>query len=346
MADKPAEPKVYFKCLPKEQVFAFFDAFKKAFDATPKSEEKKNVEFEIKGTNEELKGISVETHRIEKDKFKEIFDNAHEHIQKAMVIASITINAKDESSVKLLQDLFEKMKPMFFNLPFAKKHPENYELNLRTNGTKLTVDFSSVKGEFLEPIVNLGINPSDYHKIDAYFRSGFSPEDFFNLPIEELTLKAIQFALSFKSESVGIRRILTASIQALKGIKLTNDKFQKKLEEHIEQLNVINAFVSFAFNIEFDAKELHGQGLKAASETLLKGADINKKLEEARAAVIGFGQNVLKPGLEQLQLTDAVKAVNFDDICFAIGCPRYESGLIQTIHLPGFSQAFVSKIFA
>ena len=185
MADKPAEPKVYFKCLPKEQVFAFFDAFKKAFDATPKSEEKKNVEFEIKGTNEELKGISVETH-------------------------------------------------------------------------------------FLEPIVNLGINPSDYHKIDAYFRSGFSPEDFFNLPIEELTLKAIQFALSFKSESVGIRRILTASIQALKGIKLTNDKFQKKLEEHIEQLNVINAFVSFAFNIEFDAKELHGQGLKAASEMLLK----------------------------------------------------------------------------
>lgn len=227
MADKPAEPKVYFKCLPKEQVFAFFDAFKKAFDATPKSEEKKNVEFEIKGTNEELKGISVETHRIEKDKFKEIFDNAHEHIQKAMVIASITINAKDESSVKLLQDLFEKMKPMFFNLPFVKKHPENYELNLRTNGTKLTVDFSSVKGEFLEPIVNLGINPSDYHKIDAYFRSGFSPEDFFNLPIEELTLKAIQFALSFKSESVGIRRILTASIQALKGIKLTNDKFKK-----------------------------------------------------------------------------------------------------------------------
>lgn len=118
------------------------------------------------------------------------------------------------------------------------------------------------------------------------------------------------------------------------------------MEEHIEQLNVINAFVSFAFNIEFDAKELHGQGLKAASESLLKGADINKKLEEARAAVTGFGQNVLKPMLEQFQLTDAVKAVNFDDICFAIGCPRYESGLIQTIHLPGFSQAFVSKIFA
>ena len=118
------------------------------------------------------------------------------------------------------------------------------------------------------------------------------------------------------------------------------------MEEHIEQLNVINAFVSFAFNIEFDAKELHGQGLKAASEALLKGADINKKLEEARAAVIGFGQNVLKPILEQFQLTDAVKAVNFDDICFAIGCPKYESGLIQTIHLPGFSQAFVSKIFA
>ena len=345
MADKPAEPKLYFKFLPKEQLLTFFDALKKAFEEAPKSDEKKFVEFEIKGTNEDLKGMCFETHRIEKSKFKEMFDMAQEHIQKALIVASCTINAKDESGVKLLQELFEKVKPMFKEIPWVKKHPENYELHLRTNGTKVTVDLTSVKGEFLEPLLNLGIDPQEFHKIDYSLKSGFSPEDFFNLPIEELTLKCLQFALSIKSESVGIRRILTASIQALKGIKLTNDKFQKKLEEHIEQLNVINAFVSFAFNIEFDAKELHGQGLKAASEALLKGADINKKLEEARAAVIGFGQNVLKPILEQFQLTDAVKAVNIDEICFAVGVPKYEYGLIHTINLPGFSKAFVSKIF-
>ena len=346
MADKPAEPKLYFKFLPKEQIFAFFDAFKKALDEAPKSEEKKCVDLGGSGINEKIKGMCFETHRIEKSKFKEMFDNAQEHIQKALVVCSVTVNAKDESGVKILQELFEKMKPMFENIPFVKKHPENYEFHLRTNGTKVTLDFVSVKGEFLEPLIKLGIDPSDYHKIDYSLKSGFSPEDFFNLPIEELTLKAVQFALSIKSESVGIRKIITACIQALKGIKLANDKHQKKLEEHIDKLNMINAFVSFAFNFEFDAKELHGQGLKAASATLLKGIDINQKLEEARKKVLEMGQNVLKPLLEQLQISDAVKAVNLDDICISVGAPKYECGLLHTIHLPGFTQAFVSKIFA
>ena len=310
MADKPAEPKIYFKFLPKDQIFAFFDAFKKALEEAPKSEEKKCVDLQIKGTNEELKGMCFETKRIEKSKFKEMFDNAQEHIQKALIVCSATINAKDESGVKILQELFEKMKPLF------------------------------------QQLINLGIDPSDYHKIDYSLKSGFSPEDFFNLPIEELTLKAVQFAFSIKSESVGIRRLITACIKALKGIKLSNDKHQKILEEHIEKLNMINAFVSFAFNLEFDAKELHGLGLKAATETLLKGIDINQKLEEARKKVLETGQKVIKPKLEELQLADAIKAVNLDDICISVGAPKYECGLQHTIHLPGFTQAFISKIFA
>ena len=346
MADKPAEPKLYFKVLPKEQIFAFFDAFKKALEEAPKTDDKKCIDFQIKGTTEELKGMSFELHRIEKSKFKEMFDNAQEHIQKALIVCSVTISAKDESGVKLLQELFKKMKPKFNELPFVKKHPENYELHLRTNGTKVTIDLVSVKGEFLEPLIGLGIDPSDYHKIDYCLKSGFSPDDFFNLSIEELSLKAIQFALSVKSESCGVRRLITACIKALKGIKLSNNKLQKKLEEHIDRLNSLNAFVSLAFDFEFDAKDLHGQGLKAASETLLKGMDINKKLEETRKKVLAMGQNVLKPLLEQLQVTDAVKVVNFDDICIAVGAPKFECGLIHTIHLPGFTQAFVSKIFA
>jgi hypothetical protein len=346
MADKPAEPKLYFKFLPKEQLLTFFDALKKAFEEAPKSDEKKCVDFQIKGTNEDLKGMCFETHRIEKSKFKEMFDMAQEHIQKALIVASCTINAKDEAGVKLLQELFEKVKPMFQEIPWVKKHPENYELHLRTNGTKVTVDLTSVKGEFLEPLINLGIDPQEFHKIDYCLKSGFSPEDFFNLPFEELTLKCLQFALSIKSESVGIRRIITACIKALKSIKLSNDKFQKKLEEHIDSLNMLNAFVSFAFCFEFDAKELHGQGLKACCESLLKGVDLNKKLEESRTKVVEFGKNVLKPKLEQLQVADALKAVNLDDICFSIGGPKYECGLLHTIHLPGFTQAFISKIFA
>jgi hypothetical protein len=42
MADKPAEPKLYFKFLPKEQVFALFEAFKKLLMQL-QNQRKKNV---------------------------------------------------------------------------------------------------------------------------------------------------------------------------------------------------------------------------------------------------------------------------------------------------------------
>ena len=345
MADKAAQPKVYFNCLPKEEVFNFLASFKKALTEVPKSDEKKCINFEIKGTNDDLKGICIETRDIEKGKFKEIFDNAQEHIQKALCIFSLSFNANDSDSVKVIEELYKKFEPMFQMIPFVKKHPENYELHFRNNGNKIAIDFTSVQGEFLAPLLDLGLDLSEYHKLDCYFKTGFCPDDFFNLPIEELSLKVIQFAIKIQSESCGIRHIITACIQALKGIKLTNDKFQKQLEEHIEKLNMLNAFVSFVFNFEFDAKELCGQGLKAASDTLLKGIDINKKLEEVRTQIIGMGQNMLRPLLEQYQLVDAVKAMNIDEITISFGFPKFENGVIQSIHLPGFSKAFVQKIF-
>ena len=160
-----------------------------------------------------------------------------------------------------------------------------------------------------------------------------------------MILKAIQFAISFKSQSVGIRKIITAAIQALKSITLSNAKFQKILADHIENLNMLNSFISFVFSFEFDSKELCATGFKAVSETLLKGVDLNKKLEESRAKVLHFLKEVLKPMLDQFGGADAAKATNFDDISIAIAAPKYENGVIQNIHLPGLTKSFVSKMF-
>ena len=139
-----------------------------------------------------------------------------------------------------------------------------------------------------------------------------------------MILKAIQFAISFKSQSVGIRKIITAAIQALKSITLSNAKFQKILADHIENLNMLNSFISFVFSFEFD---------------------LNKKLEESRAKVLHFLKEVLKPMLDQFGGADAAKATNFDDISIAIAVPKYENGVIQNIHLPGLTKSFVSKMF-
>ena len=346
MADKKAQPKVYFNCLPKDQVLQFFADFKTALTQIPKSDEKKNMDFEIKGTNEELKGMAFETHNIDKAKFNEFFDTSKDHIKNSLVVCTASFKVNDESAVEKIKEVYDKLAPMFQSIPFVKKHPENYALNFRNNGTQIFIDFSSVKGEFLQPLLDLGLDISEYHQFNSYLKSGFSPEDFFVLPPEELSLKVLQFALSVKSESTGVRHIITAAIQALKGIKLANAKFQKKLEEHIDKLNMLNAFVSLVFSFEFDSKELCGQGLAAASQTFLKGMDLNKMLEGARTNIIGLGKTAIVPMLEAQGLVDALKVINCDDICLSVGCPKYENGLYHTIHLPGFTKAFTEKILA
>ena len=340
MADK--KPKVYFGCLPKEQVFIFIENLKKALAEEAKSDDKKSFEVEIRGTKEEPKGVSFETFSVTKDNYATFVDASKDYMGKALSVFSVSVNAKDEASVKVLEDLFAKMKPMFEQLDFVKKHPGKYEIHLRTAGKKVTVDFVSVTGEFLQPLLDLGLNITDYHNFKASFKSEFLPDEFFNKPVEELTLKALQLLLTIKGNSTGVRQILSAVIKALKGVKLNNEKFQKKLDKHVEHLNALNAFLSFSLNFEFDAKELCGAGLEA-SKIALKGADINKLFGDFKTKIEGLFANMVKPILEQYQLVESAKATDVDEISISAVCPKYQNGIAHVVKLPGFSKAFSEK---
>ena len=130
MADKKAQPKVYFNCLPKDQVLQFFADFKTALTQIPKSDEKKNMDFE------------------DKAKFNEFFDTSKDHIKNSLVVCTASFKVNDESAVAKIKEVYDKLAPMFQSIRFVKKHPENYALNFRNNGTQIFIDFSSVKGEF------------------------------------------------------------------------------------------------------------------------------------------------------------------------------------------------------
>jgi hypothetical protein len=340
-----SDQKVYFGFLPKEQVFTFIENFKKALDEEAKTDEQKSFEIEIKGTKEEPNGVSFDTYSVTKDKYATFVDPSKDYMKEALSVFSVSVHAKDEASVKTLEALFEKMKPMFEGLDFVKKHPGKYKIELRTSGTKVTVDFVSVTGEFLKPLLDLGLNISDYHNFCSTFKSGLCPGDFFKLPVEELSLKCLQVLLSVKGKSTGVRKIISALIKALKGVKLANDKFQKKLEDRVGHLSALNAFVSFAFNLEYDAKELSGQSLEAA-KVALKGVDINAKLAELRAQVEGLINNMVKPLLETYGLVDSAKATDVDEIALSLVFPKYENGIAHIIKLPGFSKAFAEKFLA
>ena len=334
-------PKVYLGFLPKEEIGKCVENFKKALAEGQKSGDKKGFELEIKGTNEEPKGVSFETYSICKDTYKNFVDESKDYMAKALTVFTVSINAKDEAGVKVLEELFSKfVEPFVKELPFFKKHPENYEVKFRTEGKKVSVDLIKVKGEFLQPLLDLGLDISEFHNFKASFKSEFVPEQFFTLPSEELALKVVQLILSIKGESTNARYILTALIKALKEVKLANAKFQTKLDKHVEKLSALNAFVSFCLNFEFDSKELMGAGLAASK---MKGFDINGMLEMARSFVTGTIESKVLPKLKELGLIETAKASDIDEVEISFVIPKYSNGIAHVIKLPGFSKAFSDK---
>ena len=147
------------------------------------------------------------------------------------------------------------VEPFIKKLPFFKKYPENYEVKFRTSWTKVSVDLIIIIGEFLQPLLDLGLDISEFQIFKNSFKSEFIPEQIFTIPCEELALKPLQLILLIKGESTNARYILTSLIKALKEVKLDNDKFQTKFEKHFEKLNALNKFVLLAFNFNFDSKE-------------------------------------------------------------------------------------------
>ena len=342
MAEAPKEqPKVYLGFLPKEEIGKCIENFKNALNEEKKEGDKKAFELEIKGTNEEPKGVSFETYGITKDCYKNFVDESKDYMAKALAVFTISINAKDEAGVKTLEELFTKfVEPFVKELGFFKKHPENYEIKFRTSGLKVSVDLISVKGEFLQPILDLGLDFAEFQTFKASFKSEFIPEQFFTLPSEELALKMLQLVLSVKSESTNVRYLLSAQIKALKQVKLASAKFQTKLEKYVEKLSALNAFCSFVFNFEFDSKELCGAGLEASK---VKGFDINGLLEMARLYLTQTIESKVIPKLKELALIDTAKATDIDEVSLSLVFPKYGNGLAHVIKLPGFSKAFSDK---
>ena len=243
---KKTYSKLYFNFIPKEEFSNFISNFTKILKETQKSDEKKEFEFNIKGTKENINGISYKLFNIEKGKDYEILDKTKEHIQKALYIISISFNAIDEKSVEYIERCFLVFEPMFVEIPFVKKNPKNYEVHFRKYGKKIYLDFSCLKEEFLEPFLNIGLDITEFFKIYCCLQSAFWPKDFFELPIKEFFLKLMEFSLELRSKSFGIKYIIDACMQSLKNIHLTNDKFQKRLDKNIIKLEMLNAYIFFS----------------------------------------------------------------------------------------------------
>ena len=343
-AAKKAEekPKCYFGIVPKEELPAFFERFKKALAEEKKGGEKKNLDIEIKTSKVEPKGFGIEAFTIDKAKYPEYFDGNAEHTKKAIALCTVNFSVKQESDIETLKATFEIIKAMFMELPPIKEKPGKYELHLRNNGTKCAIDLISVEGKIMQPLLDLGIDLADFHKFAFAFKTGLNLGKLYTdgeklleqKTISELGAEFLNILISLKSFSENYNYLCHALIAALKELKLNDEKLKKKLDDILAFIKLSTAFVSGAIKFEFDFGADDDDKNDKVSDKL---GSMKEQVAQVRTQIQYLGTQMIKPAVEGMGFTNILKALNLDTISIAVGVPKYQNGAALVINLPGLS---------
>ena len=345
---KDDKAKYYFGCVPKEELTPFMERLKKALTEGQKSGDKKNLNIEIRGSNEEPKGISLEVFTLDKTKFGEFFDPNADHTKKALVVTTVNFEVKDVKDVETIKTAFEQVKPIILGLPFVQPKPDKFELHFRNNGTKIAIDFISVEGKLIQPLLDLGVDLSEYNKFNFCLKTGADLGKIYTEggnPSDELISEIFNVFLKIDSSGENIKYLSTALIAAFKDVKLTDEKKQKKLQKFLGFLNLVNVFIGAKLKFEYDAKVLKGAGDKAVEKLPGGQEGFKKQLSGFHSMAKSSGEGLAKsPVLESMGISGSLKVLNLDSFSVAGGVPKYSNGLALVIRIPGLTKV-VEEIF-
>ena len=337
---KPEEEKskYYFKIIPKEEFPKFMERLKIALDKKDnKKGDKKSIEFEVRGSKEELNGLALEIFTFDKTRYAEFLDTTQDYIKNALYCVSLNLNVKEEADVAKLEQSYQMLNPMFSNIPAVK---DKYELKFRHKGKQVSFDVIAKDGKLIQALMGLGINLSEYHKFNFALKSGINLAEILNPAADQTAnlVKICSLLFSIKSETENVRYLSGALAEALKDVKLNDDKIQAKFNKVVGYLNFINSFIGAKLKLEYDAKVLAGEGAKEAEKKAGGSEDLKTKISGAQMMAMGMGQQMVAPMIANFGMTDTVKALDLDSFSISIGVPQYENGYAISIKIPGLSQ--------
>ena len=317
------------------------ERLKKALTEGQKSGDKKNLNIEIRGGNEEPKGISLEVFTLDKTKFGEFFDPNADHTKKALVVTTVNFEVKEEKDVETIKTAFEQVKPMILGLPPIQAKKDKFELHFRNNGTKIAVDFISVEGKLIQPLLDLGVDLSEYNKFYFGLKTGADLGKIYTEggnPSDELISEIFNVLLKIDSSGENVKYLSTALIAAFKDVKLSDEKKQKKLQKFLGFLNLVNVFIGAKLKFEYDAKVLKGAGDKAVEKLPGGQEGFKKQLSGYHDMAKNAGASMAKPAIEGMGFGGALKALNLDSFSVAGGVPKYSNGLALVLRIPGLTK--------
>ena len=304
------------KIVGKENFEGFIKEFKSALQSVEKQNEKKEVDITVKG-GDDFSGISAETFSITKDRYNEYITEEKDYMKDAVSIMTIKINAKDVSSLPTLQSLIESKKDMLKGIKFIQEKGNKITIHTRISGTSIFVD-----AVFKDELINKGLQEieidfGEFHTLAAAFKTGFKPGEFFDLSFDELPIIILNIFISVKGTLTNGRYFGTALLKALETVHVTNEIIQKKIKKVKLLITTMNAFNKLNFNFEYYPKQLLVASIPAIKH-ITYGKEPSEELEEFKIMVTQLGEPFVKPVLEELQLLELIKIINFDEITVSI----------------------------
>ena len=328
----------YFKIIPKEEFPKFIERLKEALEKDDnKKGDKKYFEFEIRGTKEEMNGHRLEIFTFDESKYGEFIDVEQDYIRNALYCISLNLIEKEESGVEIIRKFFDNFfKPMLeANLPHDK-----IKIFFRNEGKRVAFDIIVIEGKLIKDLLDLGLDFTEYHKFNFEFSIGIKVSEIFK-EWEDTALnliKMLSIIFSIQSETENCRYLLIALSEALKDVKINDQKIQKKFDQFINFLRFLNSFNGNKIKLEYDAKILAGEGAKEAERMYGGSENLKPQISGVQQSTIVLVKQFIVPIISGLGMKDAVKATDLDKISISLSVPKYKNGLALSLKIPGLSK--------
>ena len=338
MTDKSKEKEgYYFKIIPKEEFPKFIERFKDALEKVEnKKGDKKYFEFEIRGTKEEQSGLTLEIFSFDENKYEEFIDEDLEYVKNSLCCISLNLTTKEESGVEKLKELFNNFKPMFEAIPFLKNKVEFF---FRNKENQVYLDMIVKEGKLIKALLDLGIDLNEYRKFNIALITGINIYDLlYGEEPDLIFIEILSLIFYIRAETDNCRYLLIALSEALKDVKISDEKIQKKFDKFINFLRFLNAFNGSKIKVEYDAKILAGEGTKAAEKMVGGFEKLKSTLRQIQLKTIEIVKKFIVPIISAFDMKDAVKATDLDKISISLSVPKYKNGLALSLKIPGLSK--------
>ena len=239
------------------------------------------------------------------NKFKEFFDDSQQYMKDCFYIFSLGLEIKDEKNIDIIKNFYEHIKALFNGLPFIKSNPNKYQLNFGYVKKKIFFDLVSMDNNLIQMWIEFGFDLSKFVEFQLILKSGIDMTQFLSRNNKQIFIDICSIFFSLKSKC-RFKHIIPSLFEAFKAVNYSNKKL-------ISILKFIFSFIGTKMKLELNS-EIYSKEKKEEKIKYFSG-------------LFDWSMNISYFYLSALNMFEAFKETNFDNISLSLGLPKNKNGI-------------------